>query len=74
MQMIRNWFEKEMDGYKSIWKVGEKFYFISSVRTNYACETMAFECDKDEQVLSWIEVWAGPYSADHADVAKELVA
>ena len=72
--MIRNWFEMDMDSYKSIWQVGQRYYFISSVRSNYICETMAFECDENEQVKSWIEVWEGPYDVDHADVAKELAA
>lgn len=75
VKMIRQWNEEDMNGRKSIWQVGEKFYFISSVKDNFwISETMAFECDKDENILSWHEKWAGKYETDHYNVAKELAA
>lgn len=80
IKMIREWTEPDsMNGRKSFWQIGEKYYFISSIRelnptrpTYGVSETMAFEANENEQVLSWHESWVGPYDANHAEVAQHL--
>ena len=74
-KMIKSWMDT--NGPKSIWQINDKYYYVSSssMPNSYIPihETMAFLCEKDGSVISWLEVYCGDYDVSHEEVADFLL-
>ena len=74
-KMIKSWMDTS--GPKSIWQINDKYYYVSSssIPDTYipVHETMAFLCEKDGSVISWLEVYCGDYDISHEEVADFLL-
>jgi hypothetical protein len=62
-------------GYKTLWKAGSKYYYVSSVRDSDLgiSETMIFESDSFGNVVSWAELYVGEYTVEHSNVMESFL-
>jgi hypothetical protein len=74
IECIKQW--QTEYGPKSIWKVDDRYFYISSVNSQEGHipvrETMAFLCTESGEVLDWLESWAGYFETPHREVATWL--
>jgi hypothetical protein len=57
-------------GYKTLWKDGSKYYYVSSVRD---IDLGIFESDSFGNVVSWAELYVGEYTEDHKSVMESFL-
>jgi hypothetical protein len=62
-------------GYKTLWKDGEEYYCVSSVRDSSLgiAETMIFESDGFGNVISWADLYVCDYTEDHRSVMGNFI-